>query len=128
MLTELALCWRLVHPSPDYNLMRRAEDGGMYLRRIEWHVVNAAITTGASYAISRIFHKPKREATLVALVTTKLIPHFAGSVLLCRYDLNLRDQAADAWIAALPAFYVRSPRNLVPWAAGYWLLSPYASP
>ena len=136
LLVAFALCVRpagaQVRRVPDCNLAAKQWDnplgysGGWQLRRYQWHIINASLSTAAAEGVHRVTHAPRWLSALVVAVT----PHAIG-LATHRYAFDWRDQAFDTFTrtAPLALWSARTqPLAYTTFAAGYLAGACWASP
>lgn len=134
MLAALALACVTTLPvaTSDWALSRRMIDGGIVMRRYEWHLARAAASGAAAFTLTRVGMTP-RTAAIVAAIGTGVLPHVVG-LLRCQYPFDGPDWVADFTIAALPIAVTRGGTRfqlgvrLIGWGAAYTVTAPYARP
>jgi hypothetical protein len=136
MLSAIVLACRVTTlpvATPDWALSRRMEDGGVVMRRYEWHLARAALSSGVAWTLTRVTPMRGRTAAVVAMVSTGVLPHLVG-VLRCTYPWDGPDWIADAVIASVPIVALGGGTRLqlavriVGFGAAYAVAAPYARP
>ena len=136
---------RFVNPPRDCNLGRKAYDNpfsdshGFYLRRYQWHLFYAALSTGGAEALHQVTGWPRWSTALISSVGFGLVPHVRQTVKAPDGErtINARDWAFDGLIRSAPLI-LRTGRGGGGWksrtiattgfVAGYLSLACYGSP
>jgi hypothetical protein len=135
---------RFVNQRPDCALGRKAYDNpfsdshGFVLRRYQWHLFYAALSTGGAEALHQVTGWPRWSTALITSVGLGLVPHLRQTVMADgQRTINTRDWAFDGLIRSAPLIF-RTGRRGGNWQSrtlaatefvgGYLSLACYASP
>jgi hypothetical protein len=121
------------HPVPNCNLAERRTDGGILLRRYQWHEIGFVEGVAGAVIARKAFKLPML-ASVSIVPSVTLVLHLHGA----RHDgSNVPDWAFDALLRAAPAFYQLGKSGnswqsrslaLTAYAAGYLAGACFASP
>jgi hypothetical protein len=115
-----------------------SDGSGWTMRRYQWHIFYAGLTSGAAYGIHKVTHLPPWASAAIATVGIGLVPHIRGYANKT-YGINVGDWTFDLWTRGAPALAVAggvgdvgSTRSRIlagtTYLAGYAALACYASP
>jgi hypothetical protein len=115
-----------------------SDHAGWTMRRYEWHLFYAGLTSGVAYGIHKVTKLPPWASATIATVGIGLVPHIRGYARK-EYGINAGDWAFDLWTRGAPALAVAggvgdigTTRSRIlagtTYLAGYAALACYASP
>ena len=82
-----------------------SDTAGWTMRRYQWHIMYAGLTTGAAVGIHKATGLSPAKSAALATIAVGFVPHIRGYAR-GSYGINIGDWIADGWMRSAPAWFV----------------------